>query len=179
MNADQLAAFLKAAKDVDVPLLQTGGVHATGLTIIPYPVKEHHDLATTKTIFTPLETILAARAYKVKASKVEFGVEEITFHKYRVIGGDGPQANTTSPKDETLDPIRSCTIPQTVTQLKAFLGSTQQMAQYVPYYALVAALLHKLTRKSEVFPSGSKWIPGSDYDLAYHHVRSLILDRPL
>ena len=65
MNAEQLAAFLKAAKDV--PLLQTGGVHATGLTISPYPVKEHHDLVTTKTIFTPLETILTARASKSDA----------------------------------------------------------------------------------------------------------------
>jgi hypothetical protein len=74
-------------------------------------------------------------------------------------------ANTTTPKDETLDPIRSCSIPQSVTQLKAFLGSTQQMAQYVPYYALIAAPLHKLTRKGEIFPKGSKWIPGSDYDL--------------
>ena len=80
---------------------------------------------------------------QVKASKVEFGVEEITFHNYRVIGGDGPMANTTTPKDETLDPIRYCVIPQTVTQLKAFLGSTQQMAYYVPYYALIAAPLHK------------------------------------
>ena len=74
---------------------------------------------------------------QVKASKVEFGVEEITFHNYRINGGDGPMANTTTPKDETLDPIRYCTIPQSVTQLKAFLGSTQQMAYYVPYYALV------------------------------------------
>ena len=65
MNAEQLAAFLKAAKDV--PLLQTGGVHATGLTTSPYPVKEHHDLVTTKTIFTPLETILTARASKSDA----------------------------------------------------------------------------------------------------------------
>ena len=65
MNATQLAAFLKAAKDV--PLLQTGGVHATGLTISPYPVKEHHDLATTKSIYTPLETILTARAFKSDA----------------------------------------------------------------------------------------------------------------
>jgi hypothetical protein len=65
MNAEQLAAFLKAAKDI--PLLQTGGVHATGLTISPYPVKEHHDLVTTKTIFTPLETILTARASKLDA----------------------------------------------------------------------------------------------------------------
>ena len=88
-------------------------------------------------------------------------------------------ANTTTPKDETLDPIRYCVIPQTVTQLKAFLSSTQQMAYYVPYYALAAAPLHKLTRKGEIFPSGDKWILGSDYDMAFHNVRSLVLDRPL
>ncbi len=53
------------------------------------------------------------------------------------------------------------------------------MAQYVPYYALVAAPLHKLTRKDQHFPIGSKWIKGFDYDIAYHHIKSMILDRPL
>ncbi len=53
------------------------------------------------------------------------------------------------------------------------------MAYCVPYYALIVAPLHKLSRKGEIFPSGSKWIPGSDYDMAFHHVRSLVLDRPL
>ena len=48
-------------------------------------------------------------------------------------------ANATAPKDENLDPIKSCGIPQSITQLKAFLGATQQIAQYVPYHALVAA----------------------------------------
>jgi hypothetical protein len=43
----------------------------------------------------------------------------------------------------------------------------------------VASSLHALTKKDRAFPTGSKWIPGSDYDLAYHHVKSLILDRPL
>jgi hypothetical protein len=65
MNAEQLSAFLKAAKDV--PLLQAGGLYATGAIISPYPVKEHHDLVTTKTIYTPLETILTARASKSDA----------------------------------------------------------------------------------------------------------------
>ncbi len=83
-------------------------------------------------------------------------MEEITFHNYLVMGGDGPMANTTTPKDETLDPILSCSIPQSITQFKAFLGSTQQMAQYVPYYALIAAPSHKLTRKGEFFPTGSR-----------------------
>jgi hypothetical protein len=66
MNTEQLSAFLKAAKDV--PLLQAGGLYATGATVSPYPVKEHHDdLVTTKTIYTPLETILTARASKSDA----------------------------------------------------------------------------------------------------------------
>ncbi len=127
-------------------------------------------------LYKALVTVLDKAEIQVKASKVEFGVEEITFHNYRVIGGDGPMSNTTTPKDETLNPIRHCAIPQTVTQLNAFWGSTQQMAYYVPYYALVTAPLHKLTRKGGVFPSGSKWIAGSENDLAFHHVRSLILD---
>ncbi len=54
------------------------------------------------------------------------------------------------------------------------------MAQYVPHYALVAAPLYKLTKKDITFPSGSKWIKGSDYGMAYHHLKmSLILDKPL
>jgi hypothetical protein len=53
------------------------------------------------------------------------------------------------------------------------------MAQYVSYYALVTAPLHKLTRKDQYFSIGSKWIKRSDYDIAYHHIKSMILDRPL
>ena len=130
-------------------------------------------------IYQALVIALDKAGIQVKASKVEFGVEQVTFHNYRVVGGDGPMANTTTPKDENLDPIKGCEIPQTITQLKALLGATQQMAQYVPYYALVAAPLHKLTKKDTIFPSGNKWIKGSDYDMAYHHLKSLILDKPL
>ncbi len=77
-------------------------------------------------IYKALVIALDKAGIQVKASKVEFGVEEITFHNYIVVGGDRPLANTTTPKNETLDPIRSCTIPQTVTQLKAFLGSRME-----------------------------------------------------
>ncbi len=75
-------------------------------------------------IYKALVTTLAKAGIQIKSSKVEFGVEEITFHNYRVIVGTGPMANTTTPKDENLDPIKSCGIPQTVTQLKALLGAT-------------------------------------------------------
>ncbi len=76
-------------------------------------------------LYKALVTVLDQAGIQVKASKVEFGVEEITFHNYRIVGGDGSMANTTTPKDETLVPIRHCAIPQSVTQLKAFLGYTQ------------------------------------------------------
>jgi hypothetical protein len=62
-------------------------------------------------IYKALVITLHKAGIQVKASKVEFGVEEVTFHNYRVVGGDGPMANTTTPKDENLDPIKSCTIP--------------------------------------------------------------------
>ena len=84
-------------------------------------------------IYKALVITLHKAGIQVKASKVEFGVEEVTFHNYKVVGGDGSMANTTTPKDKNLDPTKSCCIPQTVTQLKALLGATQQMSQYVPY----------------------------------------------
>ncbi len=65
-------------------------------------------------LYKSLVIALDKAEIQVKGSKVEFGVEEITFHNYLVIGGDGPMSNTTTPKDETLDPIRYCVLPQTV-----------------------------------------------------------------
>ncbi len=52
-------------------------------------------------IYKALIIALDKAGIQIKASKVEFGVEEITFHNYRVIGGDGPMANTTTPKKKT------------------------------------------------------------------------------
>jgi hypothetical protein len=43
-------------------------------------------------IYKALIIALDKAGIHIKASKVEFGVEEITFHSYGVIGGDGPLA---------------------------------------------------------------------------------------
>ncbi len=40
-------------------------------------------------IYKALVKTLAKAGIQIKSSKVEFGVEEITFHNYRVIGGTG------------------------------------------------------------------------------------------
>ena len=57
-------------------------------------------------IYKALVKTLAKAGIQIKSSKVEFGVEEITFHNYRVIEGTGPMANTTTPKDENFDQSR-------------------------------------------------------------------------
>jgi hypothetical protein len=107
-----------------------------------------------------------------KASKLIFGVREISFHYY-IISKD-----QTRPTDENLSPIRNKkSTPRSVTELKAFLGCTQQMSQYCRYYGIVASPLHRLTRVTEPFPK--QWPPGTDYGIAFHRIKSMMLDESL
>ena len=108
---------------------------------------------------------------QIKASKLIFGVQEITFHNYTV------SALQTRPKDENLDPIRNCAIPTSVTHVKAFLGCTQQMSHYCQYYGIVAAPLHALTRDKVPFPR--PWLKGADYDVAFHRLKTMMINENL
>ena len=108
---------------------------------------------------------------QVKASKMIFGVTEISFHNYTI------SKDQTRPKDENLDPIKNCAIPENVTNVKAFLGCTQQMANYCQYYGLVAAPLHELTRDKVVFPK--PWLAGTAYDISFNRLKSMMLNENL
>ncbi len=66
----------------------------------------------------PIECIDKA-GIQVKASKLIFGVREISFHNYTI------SKDQTRPKDENLCPIRNMSTPRSVTELKAFSGCTQ------------------------------------------------------
>ncbi len=52
-------------------------------------------------IYKALVTMLAKTGIQIKSNKVEFGVEEITFHNYRVIWGTDPMTNTSTSYDHT------------------------------------------------------------------------------
>jgi hypothetical protein len=73
---------------------------------------------------------------QVKVRKLIFGVREISFHNYLI------SKDQTRPKDENLCPICNMSTPRSVTELKAFLGCTQQMSQYCRYYGVIASPLH-------------------------------------
>ena len=51
------------------------------------------------------------------------------------------------------------------------------MANYCQYYALVAEPLYRLTRKNTIFPK--PWLPDTDYDIAFHKLKGMMLDTPL
>jgi hypothetical protein len=104
---------------------------------------------------------------QVKARKLIFGVREISFLNYTI------SKDQTRPKDENLCPIRNMSSPRSVTELMAFLGCTQQTSQYCRYYGIVASPLHRLTRVTEQFPK--QWLLGTDYDIAFHRIKSMML----
>ena len=122
-------------------------------------------------LFEALLCCCAKAGIQVKASKVKFGVKELTFHNY-TISKDGMK-----PKEANLCPIRNMSIPRDVHQVKAFLGCCQQMATYVKEYAIIASPLHNLTKKATIFPK--PWLEGSDYDTSFHRLKAILLDTNL
>ena len=122
-------------------------------------------------LFEALLCCCAKAGIQVKAAKVKFGVTEITFHNYTI------SQFGMKPKEANLCPIRNMESLKDIHQVKAFLGCCQQMAGYVKEYAILAAPLHKLTKKATIFPK--PWIQGSDYDLAFRNLKNILLDTNL
>jgi hypothetical protein len=104
------------------------------------PLEELYEL------FEALLCCCAKAGIQVKAAKLKFGVPEITFHNYTI------SQFRMKPKEANLCPIRNMVNPKDIHQVKAFLGCCQQMAGYVKEYAILAAPLHKLTKKATTFP---------------------------
>jgi hypothetical protein len=61
-----------------------------------------------------------------------------------------------------------------VHQVKAFLGCCQQMAQHAQNYGIIASPFHMLTKVKTTFPS--PWIKGSAHDIAFHRLKTAMLD---
>ena len=105
---------------------------------------------------------------QVKASKVKFGVRKITFHNYTI------SAEGTEPKEANLCPIRNMETPRDIHQVRAFLGCCQQLSGYVEKYGIMARPLQDLNNVKAPFPN--PWVKGSPYDVAFHGLKSALLD---
>jgi hypothetical protein len=51
------------------------------------------------------------------------------------------------------------------------------LSQYCRYYGVIASPLDRLTRVTEPFPK--QWLPGTDYDIAFYRIKSMMLDESL
>ena len=122
-------------------------------------------------LFEALVCCCARAGIQIKAAKVKFGVEKITFHNYAIT------AEGVTPKQVNLCTIRNLKIPTDVSMVRAFLGCSQLMSGYCKDLQIISAPLHKLTKKSSAFPK--PWVIGSDYDLAFHRIKSMLLDTQL
>ena len=122
-------------------------------------------------LYKMLIECLAKAGIQVKPQKLKFGVREIKFHNYKI------SRDRTAVKEENLEPIRQMAIPTSVTEVKAFLGCCGQMSAYCQSYAIMAEPLYRLTRKATIFPR--PWLPDTDYDIAFHMIKGMMLDTPL
>ena len=122
-------------------------------------------------LYEALLCCCAKAGMQVKAGKVKFGTKEVTFHNYTI------SEHGVTPKDANLCSIRNLGIPSDVTQVRAFLGCAQQMAGYCKELQIISATLHKLTKKTTQF--SRPWENGTDYDIAFHRLKALLLDERL
>ncbi len=122
-------------------------------------------------LFDALVCCCAKAGIQIKPALVKFGVKKIAFHNYTIT------AEGITPKDVNLCTIRNLKIPSDVSMVRAFLGCSQLMSGYCKDLQIIPAPLHKLTKKSTVFPK--PWIEGSDYDVALHRVKAMLLDTQL
>jgi hypothetical protein len=67
--------------------------------------------------------------------------------------------------------------PKDIHQIRAFLECCQQLSHYIKDYGIIAQPIHNITKKGANCPP--PWIKGSDYDIAFHRLKAIILDTKL
>jgi hypothetical protein len=102
---------------------------------------------------------------------VKFGVRSIIFHNY-IISEHGTEA-----KVANLCSIRKMNAPKDIHQIRAVLGCCQQLSNYIKDYGIIAKPIHNITKKGSNCPP--PWIEGSDFDIAFHRLKAIILDTKL
>jgi hypothetical protein len=123
-------------------------------------------------LFEALICCCAKAGIQIKAVKVKFGVRSIIFYNY--IHHLRTWYRT---KEANLCSIRNMNAPKDINQIRAFLGCCQQLSHYIKDYGIIAKPIHNITKKGAKCPP--PWIEGSDYDIAFHRLKAIILDTKL
>ena len=118
-------------------------------------------------------TKLASAGLKLKPSKCEFFKKKITYLGY-VVSEDGIESD---PKKT--EAVRNWPVPKTVTEVRGFLGFTNQYRKFIPKYAQKAAPLNELisgeNSKKKRKPAG--W--NSRAQKAFEELKELCCSAPI
>ena len=129
--------------------------------------------------FDAVLTTLSAADLRLKKSKCEFMVAQVTYCGYR-ISGSGVEAV----KDK-VEAIQKAPEPQNISQLRSFLGMLNYYHQSLPNIATTLEPLHKLLRqvapwqwqqeKRKAFESAKELLQSADLLVHFDPAKSLIL----
>ncbi|XP_056330368.1 uncharacterized protein K02A2.6-like [Danio aesculapii] len=105
---------------------------------------------------------LKSSGLRLKRSKCEFLGEEVVFLGHRI------SAAGVQPVAEKVQAIQEAPIPQTVSELKAYLGLLNYYHKFLPSLSTVLAPLHRLLKKE------TKWTWGSEQEESFVKSKELL-----
>jgi hypothetical protein len=108
----------------------------------------------------------------VSRTKCKFNRKEITLLGHDIVAGQG-----TKPSKQKVAAITSWPVPQTVQDVRKFMGLCQYYASYMPNFADIAAVITDLTKG--VGPKNRKIVWSEACQKAFDTIKSLISSSPV
>ena len=105
----------------------------------------------------------------IKVHKCQFGMATCIYLEHVVGGG------SLRPEQVKVEATRSMPVPQTKTQLRAFLGLAGYYRKFIPHYSTVALPLTDLTKKHQ--PTKLEWM--SECARAFLQLKELLCSDPV
>ena len=104
---------------------------------------------------------------KLQPEKCEFLRKEVTFLGHKI------SEKGVEPDSRKVEAVENFPRPNTVKQLKSFLGLTSYYRKFVPQFSNIAAPLHKLMKKDVKFT----W--GQDQEVAFNTLKQKLISKPI
>ncbi|CAB4408573.1 unnamed protein product [Rhizophagus irregularis] len=103
----------------------------------------------------------------VKLKKCQFGLRNINFLGH-IVGKDGLR-----PDEKKVEKIKSIKRPETVTEVRSFLGLCSYYRRFIKDFAKIAKPLHNLTKKDTEF----EW--KEEQQVAFDILRTKLIEKPI
>jgi hypothetical protein len=104
---------------------------------------------------------------KLQPDKCEFLRKEVAFLGHKI------SENGVEPDNRKVEAIQNFPKPNTVRQLKSFLGFAGYYRRFVPHFSKIAAPLHKLLKKDANFA----W--GEAQEVAFRTLKQRLVSKPI